>query len=319
MESPKKTTGFVYHEGYLEHDTGHEHVERPDRLRACLQALSRSDFWDQLHHIEATPATLDQIYYVHDRAHVDRVKLHCQRAIPLDYDTPVSRESFDVALLAAGGVLRAIDQVIVGNVDNAFALIRPPGHHATPNRAMGFSLFNNVSIAARYLQSEHGLDRIGIVDWDVHHGNGTQDTFYADPSVFFFSIHQHPLYPGSGLANETGNKTALGTTLNCPVPAHSSINDYIRVFEEILAPKLVEFNPDFILISSGFDAHRLDPLSTIDITAEGFGDLTDILLSISDQICGGNVISILEGGYDLFGLSESVAEHVKRLISHNAL
>ena len=319
MESPNKTTGFVYHKDYLEHDTGHEHVERPDRLRSCLQALKQSDFWDQLHHIEAKPATLDQIYYVHDRTHVDRVKLHCQRAIPLDYDTPVSRESFDVALLAAGGVLRAIDQIIEGNVDNAFALIRPPGHHATPNRAMGFCLFNNVAIAARYLQSEHGLDRIGIVDWDVHHGNGTQDTFYADPSVFFFSIHQHPLYPGSGLANETGNKTALGTTLNCPVPAHSDINDYIRVFEEILAPKLVEFNPDFILISSGFDAHRLDPLSTINITAEGFGDLTDILLSIADQICGGNVISILEGGYDLFGLSESVVAHVKRLINYEIL
>lgn len=319
MESSRRRTGLVYDENYLEHDTGHGHVERPDRLRSCLQSLKQSDFWNQLHHIEATPATLDQLCYVHDRDHIDRVKLYCQRKMPLDYDTPVSKKSFDIALLAAGGALRAVDQVIAGDVDNAFALVRPPGHHATPNRAMGFCLFNNVAIAARYLQSEHGLNKIAVVDWDVHHGNGTQDIFYADPSVFFFSIHQHPLYPGSGLANETGLETATGTTLNCPVSSHSDINDYIHIFEERLAPELIEFNPDFMLVSSGFDAHQLDPLSTINVTAEGFGNLTGILLSIADQVCGGSVVSVLEGGYDLSGLSESVVAHVKRLINYDIL
>ena len=319
MEASTRRTGFVYDEIYLEHDTGHGHVERPDRLSFCLRALKQSGFWNQLHHIEATPATLDQLCYVHKCDHIDRVKSHCQREIPLDYDTPVSKQSFDIALLAAGGVLRAVDRVIAGDVDNAFALVRPPGHHATPNRAMGFCLFNNIAIASRYLQSEYGLNKIAVVDWDVHHGNGTQDTFYADPSVFFFSIHQHPLYPGSGLAHETGLEKADGTTLNCPVPAHSDINDYIHIFKERLAPELIEFNPDFMLISSGFDAHQLDPLSTINITSEGFGDLTEILLSIADQVCEGYVVSVLEGGYDLSGLSESVVAHVKRLINYNTL
>ena len=319
MGSPTRRTGFVYDEIYLEHDTGRGHVERPDRLSSCLRALKQSGFWNQLHHIEATLATLDQLYYVHERDHIDRVKSHCQREMPLDYDTPVSKQSFDIALLAAGGVLCAVDQVITGDVDNAFVLVRPPGHHATPNRAMGFCLFNNIAIASRYLQFEHGLNKIAVVDWDVHHGNGTQDVFYADPSVFFFSIHQHPLYPGSGLAHETGAEKAAGTTLNCPVPAHSDINDYIHVFKERLAPELIEFNPDFMLISSGFDAHQLDPLSTINITAEGFGVLTDILLSIADRVCEGNVVSVLEGGYDLSGLSESVVAHVKRLINYDML
>ena len=315
MTSQKKT-GFVYHTDYLKHDTGVQNPERPERLQASIKALQASDFWDDLHQIEATPVTLEQMCYAHIQDHIDRIKQYCENGLPLDYDTPTSPASYDVARLSTGGVLRAADAVMAETVRNAFALVRPPGHHATPTRAMGFCLFNSVAIAARYLQREHGVGRVAIVDWDVHHGNGTQDIFYDDPSVFFFSAHQVPLYPGTGMADETGTGEAVGTTLNIPMPPGSEPSDYVETFQKVLKPALLDFSPDFLIISAGFDAHRLDPLSAINMTADGFANLTDILCEIAAETCEGRLISALEGGYNLKGLSESVVAHVGRLMVH---
>ena len=305
----KQKTGFVYHPNYLNHDTGPNHPERPDRLRASLAALQQNDIWNQLHPIEPTPANIAQLCYVHETAYPEHIQQHCEAEIPLTYDTSVVKASFDIALLSTGGVLRAADAVATGTVQNAFAMVRPPGHHATQNRSMGFCLFNNIAIAARYLQREHGVGKVAIVDWDVHHGNGTQDIFYEDESVFFFSIHQSPLYPGTGSSYERGSGKARGTTLNVPVPAGSGDSEYTEIFTEVLIPTLQDFSPEFTLISAGFDAHYLDPLAEIEITAEGFSTLTDLILEFTE----GCVVSALEGGYSLEGVSESVVAHVERL------
>ena len=310
----QKKTGFVYHADYLTHDTGELHPERPERLQASVKALQASDFWRDLHQIEATPATIDQICYAHTQEHIDRVRQHCEQRLSLTPDTPTSPVSFDIARLSTGGVLRAADAVMAGAVSSAFALVRPPGHHATPDQSMGFCLFNNVAVTARYLQHEHGVSRVGIVDWDVHHGNGTQDIFYDDPSVFFFSAHQVPLYPGTGMANETGAGGAVGTTLNVPMSPGSEPDDYIEVFQKILKPALLDFSPDFLIISAGFDAHCLDPLAAINMTAEGFASLTDIVGEVAAGTCKGRLVSALEGGYSLQGVSESVVAHVGRLM-----
>ena len=306
-------TGFAYHPDYLNHDTGPGHPERPDRLRASLAALQQRDVWEQLHHIEPTPASVEQIAYAHNPAYSEHIRLHCEREIPLTYDTTVCHESFDIALLSTGGVLRAADAVATGVVQNAFAMVRPPGHHATPGQSMGFCLFNNIAVTARYLQREHGIGKVAIVDWDVHHGNGTQDIFYEDESVFFFSIHQSPLYPGTGSSRERGSGKAHGTTLNAPMPPGSGDNEYTKVFTDTLIPALQAFVPEFLLISAGFDAHYLDPLAGTEVTADGFATLTDLMLAFAEETTSGRVVSTLEGGYSLEGISESVVAHVERL------
>ena len=306
-------TGFAYHPDYLNHDTGPGHPERPDRLRASLAALQQSGVWDQLHQIEPTSASVEQIAYAHNPAYSEYIRQHCEKEIPLTYDTTVGFESFDIALLSTGGVLRAADAVAAGEVKNAFAMVRPPGHHATPGQSMGFCLFNNIAITARYLQREHGVGKVAIVDWDVHHGNGTQDIFYEDESVFFFSIHQSPLYPGTGSSRERGSGKGRGTTLNVPVPAGSGDAEYVKVFTDILIPALRDFSPEFLLISAGFDAHYLDPLAGTELTANGFATLTDLMLAFAEETTSERVVSALEGGYSLEGVSESVVAHVERL------
>lgn len=310
-------TGFAYHPDYLNHDTGPGHPERPDRLRASLAALQQSDVWEQLHRIEPTPASVDQIAYAHNLAYSEHIRLHCEREIPLTYDTTVCHESFEIALLSTGGVLRAADAVATGVVQNAFAMVRPPGHHATPGQSMGFCLFNNIAVTARYLQREHSIGNVAIVDWDVHHGNGTQDIFYEDASVFFFSIHQSPLYPGTGSRRECGSGKAHGTTLNVPMPPGSGDDEYTKVFTDILIPALRDFSPEFLLISAGFDAHYLDPLAGTELTADGFATLTDLMLEFAAETASGRVVSVLEGGYSLEGISESVVAHVERLVKGN--
>ena len=303
-------TGFVYHPDYLNHDTGPNHPERPDRLRASLSALQENNVWEQLHPIEPTPASIAQLSYAHESTYPEHVRQHCDAEIPLTYDTSVVKASFDIALLSTGGVLRAADAVATGAVQNAFAMVRPPGHHATPNQSMGFCLFNNIAITARYLQREHGVGKVAIVDWDVHHGNGTQDIFYEDASVFFFSIHQSPLYPGTGSTYERGSGKARGTILNVPMPAGSGDSEYTEIFMDILIPALQKFAPEFTLISAGFDAHYLDPLANTELTADGFATLTNLMLEFAD----GRVVSALEGGYSLEGMSESVVAHVEQLV-----
>lgn len=310
---PQKTA-LIYHPDYLKHDTGPEHPERPDRLRASLAALQQSNVWEQLIHLDPTPASVEQVAYAHNQGYSEHIRQFCEAEVPLTHDTPVGHESYDIALLSTGGVLCAAEAVVTKKAKNAFAMVRPPGHHATPGHSMGFCLFNNIAIAARYLQREHDVGKVAIVDWDVHHGNGTQDIFYKDESVFFFSIHQYPLYPGTGSQYEKGEGEARGTTLNVQMPAEIGDDEYITIFEDVLIPALQDYSPEFILISAGFDAHYLDPLAQINLTADGFSILTDLVLDVADEIASGNVVSALEGGYSLEGISESVVAHVERLI-----
>ena len=310
---PQKTA-LIYHPDYLKHDTGPEHPERPDRLRASLAALQQSNVWEQLIHLDPTPASVEQIAYAHNQGYSEHIRQFCEAEVPLTHDTPVGHESYDIALLSTGGVLCAAEAVVTKKAKNAFAMVRPPGHHATPGHSMGFCLFNNIAIAARYLQREHDVGKVAIVDWDVHHGNGTQDIFYDDETVFFFSIHQYPLYPGTGSNYERGSVKAPGTTLNVQMPAYIGDDEYITIFEDVLIPALQDYSPEFILISAGFDAHYLDPLAQINLTADGFSILTDLVLDVADEIASGNVVSALEGGYSLEGISESVVAHVERLI-----
>jgi len=311
-----KKTGFLYHPDYLKHDTGYGHPERSQRLVAVLETLENSTIWDDLIQIEPTPATAEQIEYIHDSRYIEAVKEMCDKGGGyIDYDTPISQESFNIALLAAGGVLRGVDAVIAGELDNAFALVRPPGHHSTPRIGMGFCMFNNVAIAARYIQREHNLQKVLIIDWDLHHGNGTQDAFDDDATVFYFSIHQSPFYPGSGGATETGTGAGEGATLNFPVRAGNGPEGYVEIFEKQLKPAAIEFQPDFVLISAGFDAHQLDPIGSINMTEEGFGQLTDIAREIADSTCNGRIVSALEGGYSLEGLSKSVVVHLEHLMN----
>ncbi len=310
---PRKTA-LVYSQRYLSHDTGVGHPERAERLEAVLEALNGSPLRDRLVSLEPTAAPVEAVQAVHDGEYVGRVsELAGRGGGRLDYDTPICPESYDVALLSAGGVMTAVDAVLDGRVDNAFALVRPPGHHARTSQGMGFCLFNSVAIAARHATRERGLSRVLIVDWDVHHGNGTQEIFYEDGSVFYFSTHQHPLYPHTGRAEERGQSLGDGATLNVPLPSRSGDDDYRRVFETQLVPAAEESRPDLVLISAGFDAHELDPLAGMEVTTEGFGVLTDIVRGIAEDMCDGRLVSALEGGYSLTGMASSAVRHLEHL------
>ncbi len=311
IKHPASRTGFIYDEIYLKHKTGPSHPESPKRLESIVARVNKllgTDTSLKLIKPETPDNVAQWITAIHTPQYVERVRRSCREGIEyLDStDTPVSYESYDVALAAVGGVLTAIDKVMAGEVSNAFCAIRPPGHHALKDRAMGFCLFNNVAIAARYIQKKYKLSKILIVDWDVHHGNGTQDAFYDDPTVLYFSTHQYPFYPGTGSKDEKGIGKGLGYTINVPFPAGTGDKEYKRVFDEILRPKALEFDPDFVLISAGFDAHKDDPLGGMNITAQGFGELTKIVKDIADNCCNGRIVSVLEGGYDLDGLADSV-------------
>ncbi len=311
-------TGLVYHPDYLLHDSGPYHPERPDRLRAIIAGLETSDLMASLLRIEPRPATDRWITTVHTPAYLGWLEAASKQApVQLDPDTRLAQESLRVARLAAGGVLAAVDAVVAGRTGNAFAAVRPPGHHALPGRAMGFCLLNNVAIAARYAQQEHGLKRVLIVDWDVHHGNGTQAMFYDDPSVLYFSTHQFPYYPYTGEAKEMGIGEGEGTTVNVPLVAGSGDTEIVEAFRDKLVPVADKFKPDFVLISAGFDAHRDDPLAGLDVTAEGYGSLTRIVIEIARRHAGGRIVSALEGGYRLEALSDSVVAHVGMLMGRN--
>lgn len=311
---PEIRTGFVYHPDYLKHDPGGWHPETPERLTALVNAIRDSGLWEKLVHLEPSPATVEQVEYVHSAEYIESLRKFCARGGGLmDLDTGVSPDSFDAAMLAVGGVIRAIDAVMDGEVENAFAAIRPPGHHAYPEKSKGFCLFNNIAIGARYLQKERGLDKVLIVDWDLHHGDGTHYYFYGDPSVFYFSIHEYPFYPGTGGMYENGRGEGVGYTMNVPVPFGTGVQEYLDAFEKKLKPVSLRFKPDFVLISAGFDAHKDDPLSGIPLTSSAYGQFTDIIREIADQTCGGKIVSLLEGGYDLHALPESVLEHLEHL------
>ncbi len=313
---PAPKTGFLYGDVYLRHKTGPGHPERPERLTAIVERLRKTGLMETLVPLAPAPAAMEYLTAIHSPAYVERVAKACgEGAASIDsLDVAVSQESYAVAVQAAGGVLAAVDAVMAGRVRNAFGAVRPPGHHALRDKAMGFCIFNNVAVAARYVQKKHGLAKVLIADWDVHHGNGTQAAFYADPTVFYFSTHRYPYYPGTGAADETGTGAGLGTTLNVPLPAGAGDAELTRAFVEKLEPAARAFKPDFVLVSAGFDAHADDPLGGLKVTAEGFGGLTRIVRRIADAHCRGRLVSVLEGGYDLAALAASVESHLRALL-----
>jgi acetoin utilization deacetylase AcuC-like enzyme len=304
-------TGLLADAVCKEHHTGRNHPERPERFDAALGALDGLE----LLKIEPRVAIEDEIALCHGRQYIRLV----EREVVTGFhelstgDTIISTRSLDAALRAAGGILNAVDAVVDKKAQNAFCIVRPPGHHATPIRGMGFCIFNSIAIAARYAQRKYGIDRVLIADWDVHHGNGTQDVFYTDGSVFFFSTHQHPWYPGTGLPDETGEGAGEGMTLNCPFPAGSGRKEILGAFQEKLMPVADEVKPELVLISAGFDSREGDPLGNFFLTDADFADLTRVMLEIADKHAGGRVISVLEGGYSLTGLAAAVRAHVEAL------
>ena len=304
--SASRVTAIVEDSRFLEHRGPAGHPERPERLSAVSEAIEPRR--DRLDVLAPRPATRDEILRVHRPDHIDRISQACERApAHLDGDTYVSPESFDVALLAAGGSVELVRAIAADSVQTGLASVRPPGHHAEADRAMGFCLFNNVAVAARALQAEDGVDRVLILDWDVHHGNGTQHSFEEDPTVLYVSTHQYPYYPGTGGASEAGRGPGAGFTLNIPMPAGCGDAEYVGVLQRILVPAARGFRPDFILISCGFDAHREDPLAGMLVTGDGYAAMAAIVRHLADDLCGGRLAFILEGGYALPGLREGVA------------
>ena len=311
-------TGFVYGEIYLEHKTGEGFPERPERLGAILKGLEEAGLLSKTTRIDPKPASTEWITTIHSAEYVDRVRKACEAAgdsvRQLDTDMPISSGSYDAALAAVGGVLAAVDAVVDGTIRNAFCAVRPPGHHALRDRAMGFCLFNNAAIAARYVQKKHKLEKVLIIDWDVHHGNATQDAFYEDPTVLYFSTHLHPFYPGTGQAKHVGKGEGEGTNINVPLQPGDGDDVVKKAFLERLKPAAIKFKPDFVLISCGFDSHENDTLGRLAITSKGFAELTRIVMSIADECCEGRLVSMLEGGYTLENLASASAAHVRALM-----
>lgn len=310
-------TGLVYHPAYLEHDMGAGHPESPNRLRAIMQQLERSGTAAQLTKITPRKAEDEWITQVHNPTYVATLNREAPThgRVSLDPDTSMSPGSLNAAYLAAGGALAAVDAIMNKQVVHVFCAVRPPGHHAETSRAMGFCLFNNVAIAARYIQKKYGLKRVLIVDWDVHHGNGTQHSFEDDPSILFFSAHQYPHYPGTGRATERGKGAGEGFTINIPMEAGEGDDEYHAIFLKALVPAADDFKPDFVLISAGFDAHKDDPLASMGLTEAGYADLTNIVVGIAKHHAQGRILSSLEGGYNLTALAASVDSHIKALLT----
>jgi acetoin utilization deacetylase AcuC-like enzyme len=307
---------IAYHEDLLRHVPGLGHPESPERLRAIMDRLSTEGLLERLERIVPQEAPEDTVALVHNPDYIQWARESCRQGRRcLDHgDTMVCEDSYRIALLAVGAVTAAVDWVMNNAERRAFCAVRPPGHHAEVGGALGFCLFNNVAIGARHLQRIWGIEKVLIVDWDVHHGNGTQNAFYADPSVLYFSVHQYPHYPGTGRASETGSGAGKGYTVNVPLPSGSGDQEYVRAFQEKLVPAAESFRPEIILVSTGFDAHRDDPLSATCVSDEGFAQLTEIVKSIAEQHSNDKLISVLEGGYHLTSMPASVVAHLKVLM-----
>jgi acetoin utilization deacetylase AcuC-like enzyme len=313
-------TAIIYSDEYLKHDTGN-HPERRERYRATLAGLTADkDLWDSLVRIDPRAVTNEELLRCHTESSIARVGQACLQAaftdhVALDSDTVVSEFSDQAARLAAGGACRAVDAVVAGEADSVFVACRPPGHHATVGQSMGFCLYNNVAVAARYAQAAHPqqIKKVLIVDFDVHHGNGTQDIFYDDPTVFYYSLHQYPWYPGTGAANERGGREGEGYTLNIPIRAMTPVESYLRSFEQGLESVMKTFSPDLVIISAGFDAHQADPLGQLLLDDAGYSRMTKRLKEAARAAGKGRTISCLEGGYNLNTLGATVRAHVEAL------
>lgn len=310
-------TGLVYDEIYLKHDTGSYHPETAQRLIAIIEFLKTAKIFDKLLLIKPTAAPKKIIGLCHESDYIERFENAVRRSLPfLDTpDCPLCPFTFEVACYAVGGLLKGIDAVMENRIKNCFCAVRPPGHHAERSQAMGFCYFNNVAIAAKYLQKEHGLERIVIVDWDVHHGNGTQHFFEEDPTVFYISFHQDPAtcYPGTGWTSETGFGKGKGYTLNFPMPLDTGNEAYLNAMERV-EEIMEQFKPQFVLISAGFDAHIADPLAHIKLTQRGYKELTRRIKKISEEYAEGRLVSVLEGGYNQKALEESLKIHIQVLM-----
>ncbi|MDI1242502.1 MAG: histone deacetylase, partial [bacterium] len=306
------TTAIVHHPIYEKHDTGPGHPEMPSRYRVVIDALQNDDnLWGSLTEITPEKASQGLIQAAHTKEHFKRVEGAFANGLDrLDADTVISMKSYDAALFAAGGAISAVDAVMSGATKNAFVAVRPPGHHATAEHAMGFCLFNNVAVAAKYAQNKYkDIDNVAIIDWDVHHGNGTQGIFYSDPTVFFFSMHQYPWYPGTGSNGETGQGKGLGTTMNLPMKAFTKAKDQHAAFEAAIAEIGSRIKPDMIFISAGFDAHLTDPLGQLQLEDPDYVRMTRVMMQWADEACGGRIVSCMEGGYNLETLGETVRTH----------
>jgi len=300
------TAGFVYDPIYLKHDTG-THVENASRLEAIVSHLEKTGLKKRLTTIKPRPASVEELSLIHSKEYISNIQESAKSGGGwLDPDTIMSSHSYEAALYAAGGVIRAAELVLAREVDSAFALVRPPGHHATAKQAMGFCLFNNIAIATKYALTKHKLERIGIIDFDVHHGNGTQEAFYDNPRVLYISTHQHPLFPGTGRVEETGTGEAKGTTINIPLPIGCGDDEYLQAFEQIVIPATRRYKPRFILVSAGYDNHWADGLAHMQVSVTGFARMMRIIKGLADELCDGRLVLTLEGGYSLPALASSI-------------
>jgi len=310
---PRKT-GIVRDDRYLRHGAGFFHPESPQRLEALHAMLDKPDMAGRYVLIPPRYATHDEIALVHKRSYIESIAHTAGHACRiLDPDTQTTADSYDTAKLAVGGVLSSVDEVMRGRVDNAFALVRPPGHHAGASHAAGFCIFNNVAVAARYALSRYSLKRVLIADWDLHHGDGTQSMFYDDRSVLYFSTHEFPNYPGTGRLDETGRGAGAGYTINVPLRAGSDNAFYVKAYRGLLQPVARQFKPDLLLLSAGFDIHYQDPLGDMKVTPSGFAAMTRVMMDIADECCGGRLVAVLEGGYHAAGLTESVKSVLREM------
>ena len=305
---------FVYDPLFLEHDTG-EHPENPARMIATLALLEEAGLLARRHRVAARDATPDKLALAHDPRYVAAVRrVAADGGGWVDPDTLITPRSYDVAARVVGGTLAALDAIVAGEAASAFCLVRPPGHHATPAQAMGFCIFNHVAVAARYARVHHNVARVAIVDFDVHHGNGTQDVFYADPSVLYVSTHEYPFYPGTGAAEETGAGDGRGCNINIPMPHRSGDAQYARAFEQVVVPAVRRFRPDLILVSAGYDAHFADTMAYQQLSVDGYGALVSMVNALAAELCGGRVLYALEGGYDLTALPWCVRRTIELLL-----
>lgn len=299
--------GIVLDEVFARHAPPGGHPERPERIRSIVQAVNGWEQNARLLRVPAARADEKWIRAVHARAHFEAIKRTAGKPFTqLDPDTYTSQESFEIAMLAAGSVVRLVDELLSGRIDTGFALIRPPGHHAESNRVMGFCLFNNVAVAAEFALQERGLRKVAILDFDVHHGNGTQEIFYARPDVLYISQHQYPFYPGTGHFHEVGKDAGAGFTVNFPIRAGMGNHFYCSLFRDFVVPILRQYEPDLLLISAGYDAHRSDPLAGMELDEDGYGALASVLNRVAEEVCGGHILYVLEGGYHLTALPQSV-------------